>query len=107
MLLPIPYLLKAQHQYFYLAMFFLFSGILHFSSSGNTYATIYPHIFDELFPLIKQEVNLLKEKFIAEKSKKTLYLVNERVIFPEFEQLVKVRDALISLRGGNKEFLIL
>lgn len=63
--------------------------------------------FDGEFPNIKQKMNYLRDKFIDAKNKKTLYIISEKYSFPNKETLCHLRNSLILIRQGNKDFAIL
>ena len=94
---------------------------------GNKkYNMIWNHVFDEwkedhtklegilneekldtLFPLIKNKINYLKDKFISAKQNKTLYVISHPEKGPDLENLIKVRNALTTIRNGDKQFALL
>ena len=62
---------------------------------------------DTLFPLIKNKINYLKDKFISAKQNKTLYVIDRPHKGTDLENLIKVRDALTTIRNGDKQFALL
>ena len=61
--------------------------------------------FRTIYPQIKQKLDYLKEKFIQAKDKKTLYVFT--VIRQDLETLVHLRNSLVEIRNGNKQFILL
>jgi len=61
---------------------------------------------DLFYPIIKEQKNFLRERFIAAKDHTTLYVIATAPPCedPSLETLLRVRDALIQIRDGNKEF---
>jgi len=62
---------------------------------------------DMVFPMIKEKINHLKNKFIQAKEKNTLYVLNEKYSSVTKETLYHLRDSLVCIREGNRDFSIL
>ncbi len=62
---------------------------------------------DLLFPVIKEKISYLKNKLIAAKWQKTLYVISHPRKGPSLEELVRVRDSLLAIREGDKNFCLL
>lgn len=68
----------------------------------------------KFYPTLRSKIEYLRNKFLDLKNKNTIYLIstgnmdyhNTGVLFPKIEDLRKLRDSLIKMRGNNN-FIIL
>lgn len=76
-------------------------------NSEGKIGTLTEEKLDLLLPAIKIKINYLKDKFIAAKRYKTLYIISHPRTGPDLATLIKVRDSLTIIRDGDKNFCLL
>ena len=96
-----------KYEMFWNHLFETYTGT--YNERNRTIDKLTEEILDREFPSIYEKINYLKKKFIGAKQHSTLYIITGKIggVELDLDTLLQVRNALTTIRDGNKHFCLL